>query len=160
MSDLGYCVVKYNGNAAGPEHLKKLFRFKGIEFSSGEEQEIRSDLAHQLLKHAPKGTVTLIKGTPTEPKLEGSTSAKQAIRDRARFEESLRFDPAKALADVKEVPEALRKLLSGKDGVAAVEKGEADAQLIDVALWATFHGLEDVAKAAARRAHKQLTTPE
>ena len=146
----GYCTVEYNG-ARAPEHLRAGFSLREHTFATGKKVEISAEEAGLLVKSAPAGSVTIHSGTPVDAVARSRRADEQLLRTQ-RLREVFPKDPARLLSGVTPLSKEIREGLAGKDGVAFVDAGKADACLFDAGHWAQLSGLAEVAKAAVRRA--------
>lgn len=147
----GYVTIVYTARGA-PSHLSGAITLKGRRYATGEEVEVSPEAAGLLIDSAPKGSVSVVSGTPVHRAARPAT-AKAALAHREAHRKSFPADPGKALDSVPAIPSDVMEALGKKrGGKAFIESGAADACLADLALYLRLEGRHQLSRVAARRA--------
>jgi len=147
----GYVTVEYNGHAQSADHLRGGFNLRERVFATGKRVEVSPEEAGLLIASAPANTVKVHAGEPTTPERRSHRAEDQILRNQ-RLRAMFPKDPARLLQDTTPLPKAVREGLTGRGAAEFVDKGGADACLLDAAQWARLGGLDEVATACVRRA--------
>lgn len=149
----GSVTLRYDGSAQSP-HIRKVYRWQGLTFQTGEELTVSDDVAGHILAttEAVKAFV-VVAGTPIAWSATGARQSRLIESERVA-QETFNRDPAAEIANMAVIPAAVINACSAtspKLAIEAINGGEYDSHLEKLAIWAQYGGRIEVAKAAARR---------